>query len=330
MKRFKTKQEFIRDYGKVKNWCGEMDFLFGMPQNCPEVGSWRIEDYHLTSLPHPYTGKSIVIKLENEDQSRVVQKKMFRMGVTWNTFEAEVKHTDATYLFLDWNPVREGHMLSFDNSIDETQYPILLSHKQFMNGDMPRSKVFGDVELNPQKVQKREIQYKIGDQVTFNIPGETITYKVSGHENKCFLSREGANYLIFTKLGIDKLKFIHKTLGRKSTGGQFPYCESLEELTKVIYALKEECIARCHADQMEFVVSSEPSWSIDTGKFESILFTPYSPSKQTENGRSIKVQRQAPAIRSGQSPKGSRVSGKASHASTRRGFIGYRAVSCRE
>jgi hypothetical protein len=334
MKRFKTKQEFIREYGKPHNWAIAMNPLFGVPFKGSAHYGWAINDEHLTTAPHPYAGKSFVVKCLEPEDSRRVQEKAFEMGMEWNSGETVVCYADARFLFFDWNSENKNHVLTYGDQLLMGTTPVILTDDEFMEGYWPG---YSDslcqtkkVEVNPQKMQKREIQYKKWDQVTFNLPGETITYKVLGHESKCFLSRAGANDYIFTKLGIDKFNFIRSILGRKSASGSFPYCESLEELTKVIYALKEECIARCHADQMEFVVSSEPSWSIDTGKFESILFTPYSPSKQTENGRSIKVQRQAPAIRSGQSPKGSRVSGKASHASTRRGFIGYRAVSCRE
>jgi hypothetical protein len=91
MKRFKTKQEFEKEFGEdwrkiLISWESSMDFLFGFPYDniLTVFSSWEIdEDIMITTKPHPYEGHDFIIKIEDKEQWNQAQKKLFALGYLW-------------------------------------------------------------------------------------------------------------------------------------------------------------------------------------------------------------------------------------------------------
>jgi hypothetical protein len=152
MKRFKTKQEFVNEYGgkwegKVE-WSSNMDYLFGLPFNQKPDDEyelypiltdgeyfWWVTEEMITHTPHPYEGKSIAIDVSNQEESRMVQLKAFELGYGWRVGGKKVQSYDAKSLYL-----RRGSV-SWDSSPvpeDEDEYDLILTYQQFMDGDVPK------------------------------------------------------------------------------------------------------------------------------------------------------------------------------------------------
>lgn len=107
MKRFKTKQEFEREYGNnwmlydSTNWVKSMHYLFGLqvkdditkgylsiyPELTTDGNKWNIGNWMLTDKPHPYEGKDIKISVTPE-QSEIVQKRGEAMGYKFGGMQA--------------------------------------------------------------------------------------------------------------------------------------------------------------------------------------------------------------------------------------------------
>ena len=130
MKRIKTKQEFINEFGtefKGKTCMkiqGKMDYLFG----CVLHDNWVVTDDMLTTNPHPYAKGNWVVKVNHHDG---VQAKALAIGLKWG-----YRGTDWFDGFTkDYLKIRNGTIGHADvNNIDKH---ILLTQQQFMDGDVP-------------------------------------------------------------------------------------------------------------------------------------------------------------------------------------------------
>jgi len=176
MKRFKTKQEFEREFGKDwryklnTTFVSSMDYLFGLLYNGSIVSSeyeslypnltkggsqWYISESMLTDKPHPYEGKSFKMKVTLEE-SEQVQKKAFALGYVWQNGATNPSSFDHTYLYL-----KEKKWLSH-GSIDvffKNHPNIELTPQQFMDGDLPDSTYTTD--YGPVYTEKQEKESKL-------------------------------------------------------------------------------------------------------------------------------------------------------------------------
>lgn len=153
-KRFKTKQEFTREFGedfreRVRNtFTQNMHYLFGLPyygsmtankKLYPELRSkfrnvcWSISEDMLTDKPHPYEDKSLKLKVTPEE-SEMVQKKAFALGYNWGP-ETQVMFTKSPYLFLGGDKIIT-HMPEKTGKFEEDEN-IEITPQQFMDGDLP-------------------------------------------------------------------------------------------------------------------------------------------------------------------------------------------------
>lgn len=138
--RFKTKQEFLAEYGKDwrlgnGNWPPEMDHLFGNPYyNTDNVDGWGMYDRFFTDDKHPYEDLNLKMKVTLEESEKV-QKKAFKLGYRWSgSNELKVQSTDRPYLYIDQGIITYGNMpetfLNYTKNIE-------LTFEQFLNGDLP-------------------------------------------------------------------------------------------------------------------------------------------------------------------------------------------------
>lgn len=69
------------------------------------------------------------------------------------------------------------------------------------------------------------------------LDGKIAVVKESGSSGY-YLNFPGGNGLIFKSRGIDKRELQKKVLGYEDKIGHFPYCKTLEDLTKFVFAIK--------------------------------------------------------------------------------------------
>ncbi len=170
--RFKTKQEFIREYGtgwrnpswgaqRKHAWVSAMDPLFGLPWDelspkynltpHPEVIDYdknlsmgiAVSEHMLTTAPHPYEGKSFKIRVTPEE-SEMVQKKAFALGYNKEKNHKIHKTMSQLFFYKDWHMswMGEDDYLYFNNHTIETE----LTPQQFMEGEVSQTKYEEDVE----------------------------------------------------------------------------------------------------------------------------------------------------------------------------------------
>lgn len=89
-----------------------------------------------------------------------------------------------------------------------------------------------------ERYPKKELEIlNIGSELILN----NIIYKVTRLSNFYLKENTGRNHLIFSNLKLNKKVFTENILGYY-IAGEFPYCKSLRDLTKLVNALKEEII----------------------------------------------------------------------------------------
>jgi hypothetical protein len=359
MRRFKTRQEFLAEYGETRNWNECMDGWFGLPYSgkvpasgnpYPELVSnnWGISDIHIIEKPHPYYNEEYVVHVGSPMESEKVQKKAFALGYTWNG-ERSLKYTGKAYLCFD--DVTKLITYSDDASYIKKSSLPRLSVKQFMDAD----KLVNLRDLPPHMILKE------GDHVNFDIKGTVLNYYVKTTGNRgWFLNRRGglANSAVFGLLEIsEKYHFVSQVLGYPiAREGDFPYVNSLSELGKVIEALQSRCKvinmeSREAEEKVNYfgkfsvgdVVSSTAATAATVDTVDALSITLgmlkkekpaeksaiYKQPKTIQNGRSIKVQRQAPAVRSGEAIRGCAISGRAGKIAVRRRHLGHQTVVSR-
>jgi len=127
---------------------------------------------------------------------------------------------------------------------------------------------------------------KEGSIVTFKVNDEELKYEVIKNNTGYYLriiKTSNPNYdnaVIFKKLGIDKINFFESTLGYYKVG-QFPYSKTLDDLKKVIKALKEktgrevtfsEELREKIEDRLEELIKKETSKMTDDQKLVYKIF----------------------------------------------------------
>lgn len=157
--RFKTKQELVKKFGDLSNpnnkhcWTpeGRMDYLFGLPwnggtgtQTCHKEltncdYSWFIHDHHLTTAPHPYFDRKILIFGHKGKMQKTLQEKAFALGYRWveveNNTGTEVIRDECDLLYL--HPDKHLTRSSFDLNDSHNNDFMKLTPTQFMEGDLP-------------------------------------------------------------------------------------------------------------------------------------------------------------------------------------------------
>lgn len=160
IKRFKTKQELIAEYGESfrritrMNYNGEMDHLFGCIVNesdgtnntidlslakyLTEDNHWIITNAMLTDKPHPYSTGLWQVQIP-EGKHDQAQAKALACGFKWKNKTKWVNSFNRdNYLCIN-NGVLTHARNSFD--IYTTYIYTQLTFEQFMDGDVPGKKV---------------------------------------------------------------------------------------------------------------------------------------------------------------------------------------------
>ena len=305
----------MRDYDKVYNWASRMDVLFGLPwdktgsafEPYPELlgSKVMVHPQHLTDAKHPYDNRMIVVRVHTPKQSTEAQQKAFALGYSWGGGGKKVQHTEYPCLiFGSEKTITYSTNANYAESRSLREYSL----EDFWYGNKLPSPV-----KKTKKTAEKDRYYTLGDTVKFNLPGEvSLEYKVKDNGAAgYFLGATGIkNAAIFDYLGLNKIEFMERVLDYHDDGkGDFPYCDDLEDLNDLIEELHRIC------DKYENPVGTSPTKSNQIN------------TKQ--DGRIIKVQRETPAIRSGEGPRGRAISGKASRASVRSGYVSYTKIASR-
>ena len=214
MKRFKTKQEFIAEFGEkwrskfLYGWHdkGGMDYLFGCVFNgndcevIPEkyakyltdVNNWGISDDMLTKKPHPYSqGKwQIEIPAGMNDKA---QAKALACGFIWASRCEWFKAFSEKYLIIN-------NGIMFQDSLPN-QLKTPLTFDQFMEGYVPEiAKSKKRVEETAEKEQKYFCLYQDkaleGIIMWFTVGGSTAKIQVSIDGIDAYL-RDGYTLITF-------------------------------------------------------------------------------------------------------------------------------------
>lgn len=345
MQRFKTRQEFVAEFGELKNWNEEMNPWFGLsysgtlgagknPYPLISKGQWTVIEEHLTMKPHPYDGEAFIVEFKNDRESSRVQKKAFALGYKWRGASTEVAHTDKPFIHFS-----KGQYLTFsdDRAHSESQRLPIITAKEFMDADKlpkPRS----HASTTPLG------SLQTGDRIEFELPEHILSYVVERDDYGWYLNSAGtrSNNAIFKDLGLDKYRFIEALLGYSVDDDDFPYVRSLHDLGLVINELQSICMKRrasysllsgtssfigrpAYPDEIGFKVRGEDlaaSLAKLTGEPSPIHKQP----KTTKDGKTIKVQRTTPTIKRGERTEGRTISGRTSKASTRSRYLGYQTV----
>lgn len=145
MKRFKTEQEFIAEYGEEWRdglpdavWFSDtMNYLFGLPFDkptanrgalypdlVPRTSKWVVRDWMLTDKPHPYEGKEVFVYLNSDEERDMFLKRAEAMGYKLLTQSGTM--VGVLYKGTAW--------LSFHIS---AKCDYILSFDQFRKGNLP-------------------------------------------------------------------------------------------------------------------------------------------------------------------------------------------------
>lgn len=344
MKRFKTKQEFGPD--GPSHWNEQMDAYFGLPWNAtgnqhpfPELEEdyWNILPEHLINHNHPYQNKEYCVKVNTQDQSRRVQKKAFYLGYSWSG-STEVKHIKKPYLYFD----DVSKLITFGSGsgdlVDDLEY-MILGYQGFMEAAALTS-----VSHFRKSKRSESRRHRDGEYVVFDLGTMKLKYQIRSNGELWFLNREGGtNSEIFKRLGLRKELFIQSIVGYHPDDGEFPYVRTLPEISRVITELqihckrvRDQCSPRVQLDVSQLSGTSHTTFDLTDAlsqlkKIETKAAgaASYKQSKTTQNGRCIKVQRQTPAVRSGERPDGRRISGRTGKATIRRRSLGHETITSR-
>lgn len=187
-KRFKTKQELKELFRPdIVNVLG---LAYGEPSDDD------ISSHFITTTPHPYKGKRIIIKITGPEQSKAVQEKAFKVGFSWVGGNTEVHNTDKGDLLLDKSAL-------FFNP-DDCGKDFTITAQQFLEGYLPTGtweqmreenihphfNIMSGEEKKPDAfvVEAREnlvILYKDGDKRYKETPGNLYKYNLM-HANEYF------------------------------------------------------------------------------------------------------------------------------------------------
>jgi hypothetical protein len=348
MQRFKTRQELTASQGEEKNWNRNMDPWFGLPYDgdpgtgknpYPELvmNRWVIAPYHLTTAPHPLVGIEFIVYCNSAVESTRVQKKAFAMGYKWRGGRGGIEHEHMPYIHFS-----PGMFMTYsdDKRYSESRRQPILTMQEFMDGDKP--KIISTVP-------DLEDMLQIEDVIIFEVHGYSHRYHVAGSPGKYFLNRTDGreNKQIFNALGLDKRNFVASIIGYDpGNDGCFPYVPNLPELGKVINALQKLCAEQRDLHNFKKGEMAQPTIGIGGGTSTPVFDLAdalsklarettaagaaiHKPSNTIKNGRTIKVQRQAPTIRSGESPRGRRISGRTGKAAIRRRHLGHKTITGR-